>query len=82
MPVLELSPIIVPNLTLLVSISFPLTKVDIVFLSCLRLAVIVPAPRLQFDPIIGDNSKTGIGTLIYPGRKIYPKKTTLPGERV
>jgi len=43
---------------------------------------LIDTKRVKFGTIIGDNSKTGIGTLIYPGRKIYPQKTTLPGERV
>lgn len=38
--------------------------------------------RQEFGAIIGDGVKTGIGTLIYPGRKIWPNKTTLPGELV
>jgi bifunctional UDP-N-acetylglucosamine pyrophosphorylase/glucosamine-1-phosphate N-acetyltransferase len=29
---------------------------------------------------IGDDVRTGVGTLIYPGRKIWPGKTTLPGQ--
>ena len=37
---------------------------------------------LKLGTMIGDNVKTGIGTLIYPGRKIYPGKITIPGERV
>lgn len=37
---------------------------------------------LKLGTMIGDNVKTGIGTLIYPGRKIYPNKMTIPGERV
>ena len=36
--------------------------------------------RRKFGCIIGDNVKTGIGTLIYPGRKIGSNKTTKPGE--
>lgn len=43
---------------------------------------LVETKRKKIGTIMGDNSKTGIGTLIYPGRKIYPFKTTLPGERV
>ncbi len=38
--------------------------------------------RRKFGTIIGDNAKTGIHTSIYPGRKIWPGKTTLPGEVV
>ena len=43
---------------------------------------IIDTKRIKLGTIIGDGSKTGIGTLIYPGRKIYPGKTTLPGEKV
>lgn len=38
--------------------------------------------RRKFGTVIGDNVKTGIGTVIYPGRKIWPQKTTHPGEIV
>lgn len=38
--------------------------------------------RKKFGTVIGDYVKTGINTSIYPGRKIWPKKTTLPGEIV
>lgn len=38
--------------------------------------------RRKFGTVIGDNVHTGISTLIYPGRKIWPNKTTLPGEIV
>jgi bifunctional UDP-N-acetylglucosamine pyrophosphorylase/glucosamine-1-phosphate N-acetyltransferase len=43
---------------------------------------LVDTGRRKFGTIFGDGVKTGIGTLIYPGRKIWPKKTTLPGETV
>jgi len=43
---------------------------------------IVDTCRRKFGTVIGDNVKTGIGTLIFPGRKIWPGKTTLPGEIV
>lgn len=43
---------------------------------------IIDTKRFKFGTIMGDGSKTGIGTLIYPGRKIYPGKITLPGEKV
>lgn len=36
----------------------------------------------KLGAIIGDGVKLGIKTLIYPGRKIWPGKTTLPGEIV
>ncbi|MFH1053412.1 MAG: bifunctional sugar-1-phosphate nucleotidylyltransferase/acetyltransferase [Candidatus Woesearchaeota archaeon] len=40
----------------------------------------VDTGRRKLGAFIGDNVKTGIGTLIYPGRKIWPGKTTMPGE--
>lgn len=33
----------------------------------------------KFGTILGDNVKLGVRTIIYPGRKIWPGKTTLPG---
>ena len=38
--------------------------------------------RKKFGTAIGDGAKTGIRTSVYPGRKIWPGKTTLPGEIV
>jgi UDP-N-acetylglucosamine diphosphorylase / glucose-1-phosphate thymidylyltransferase / UDP-N-acetylgalactosamine diphosphorylase / glucosamine-1-phosphate N-acetyltransferase / galactosamine-1-phosphate N-acetyltransferase len=38
--------------------------------------------RRKLGAIIADNVHTGINTSIYPGRKIWPDKTTLPGEIV
>ncbi len=38
--------------------------------------------RRKLGAFIGDNVKTGISTLIYPGRKLWPNTTTLPGEIV
>ena len=38
--------------------------------------------RRKHGAIIGDNVHTGINTSIYPGRKMWPHKTTLPGEIV
>ena len=43
---------------------------------------LVETSRRKFGAIIGDNAKTGIHTSIYPGRKIWPGKTTVPGEIV
>ncbi len=40
---------------------------------------LVSTGRRKFGTIIGDGAKTGIHTSIYPGRKIWPGKTTLPG---
>ncbi len=36
----------------------------------------------KLGAFIGDNVKTGINTSIYPGRKIWPGLSTLPGEVV
>lgn len=38
--------------------------------------------RRKFGTIIGDGAKLGVKTVIYPGRKVWPGKTTLPGEIV
>jgi bifunctional UDP-N-acetylglucosamine pyrophosphorylase/glucosamine-1-phosphate N-acetyltransferase len=43
---------------------------------------LVNTKRTKFGTVMGDNVKTGIYTIIYPGRKIWPNKTTLPGEKV
>jgi len=43
---------------------------------------LIDTQRLKLGVMMGDNVKTGIGTLIYPGKKIYPGKMTLPGEKV
>ncbi|MFA5080183.1 MAG: bifunctional sugar-1-phosphate nucleotidylyltransferase/acetyltransferase [Candidatus Paceibacterota bacterium] len=42
----------------------------------------VDTGRRKFGTIIGDNAKIGISTIIYPGRKIWSGKNTLPGEKV
>jgi len=42
----------------------------------------VDTKRRKLGTFIGDEVKTGIGTLIYPGRKIGYGQTTLPGEIV
>ena len=36
----------------------------------------------KLGAFIGDNVRTGINTTIYPGRKIWPNLSTLPGEIV
>ncbi len=36
--------------------------------------------RKKFGAILGNNVKTGIGTIIYPGRKIWSGQSTKPGE--
>ncbi len=43
---------------------------------------LVDTGRRKMGAIIGDNAKTAIHTSIYPGRKIWPGKTTMPGEIV
>ncbi len=43
---------------------------------------LVSTGRRKLGAIMGDNAKAGIHTSIYPGRKIWPSKTTLPGEIV
>jgi UDP-N-acetylglucosamine diphosphorylase / glucose-1-phosphate thymidylyltransferase / UDP-N-acetylgalactosamine diphosphorylase / glucosamine-1-phosphate N-acetyltransferase / galactosamine-1-phosphate N-acetyltransferase len=43
---------------------------------------LISSKRRKLGTIIADNVKTGIRTTIYPGRKIWPGKTTLPGEIV
>lgn len=43
---------------------------------------LIDTGRRKFGTIIGDGAKTGIHTSIYPGRKIWQGKTTLPGEVV
>ena len=43
---------------------------------------LVDTGRVKFGTIFGDGVKTGIGTLIYPGRKIWSQKFTKPGEIV
>ena len=42
----------------------------------------VDSKRRKLGAFIGDNVNTGIGTLIYPGRKIWPGLGTLPGQVV
>jgi len=43
---------------------------------------LIDTDREKFGAIIGDGVHTGINTSIYPGRKIWPGKQTLPGEIV
>jgi bifunctional UDP-N-acetylglucosamine pyrophosphorylase/glucosamine-1-phosphate N-acetyltransferase len=43
---------------------------------------LIDTKRRKFGTVFGEGVKTGIGTLIYPGRKIWPNKFTLPGERI
>jgi len=43
---------------------------------------LIDTKRRKFGAVLADGVKTGIGTLIYPGRKIWPNHTTSPGEKV
>jgi len=43
---------------------------------------LIDTKRTKLGTVMGDNVKTGIHTIIYPGRKIGSNKTTLPGEKV
>jgi bifunctional UDP-N-acetylglucosamine pyrophosphorylase/glucosamine-1-phosphate N-acetyltransferase len=43
---------------------------------------LIDTGRRKFGAIIGDGVHTGINTAIYPGRKLWPGTTTLPGEIV
>jgi UDP-N-acetylglucosamine diphosphorylase / glucose-1-phosphate thymidylyltransferase / UDP-N-acetylgalactosamine diphosphorylase / glucosamine-1-phosphate N-acetyltransferase / galactosamine-1-phosphate N-acetyltransferase len=41
---------------------------------------LVDSERAKFGAIFSDGVETGVHTTIYPGRKIWPNMTTLPGE--
>ena len=43
---------------------------------------LIDTGRRKFGSIIGDDVHTGIHTSIYPGRKIWPHMSTLPGDIV
>lgn len=43
---------------------------------------LIDTGRRKFGTIVGDGVHTGIHTSIYPGRKLWPGTTTLPGEIV
>lgn len=43
---------------------------------------LVDTGRRKFGTIVGDGVHTGIHTSIYPGRKLWPGTSTLPGEIV
>ncbi len=45
-------------------------------------AQLIDTKRKKFGAVIGDGVHTGIHTSIYPGRKLWPKTTTVPGEVV
>lgn len=42
----------------------------------------IDTERRKLGAFLGNNVRTGIGTLIYPGRKIWTDRSTLPGEIV
>lgn len=42
----------------------------------------IDTKRKKLGAFLGDNVMTGIGTKFYPGRKVWPGLTTLPGEIV
>ena len=44
--------------------------------------MLIDTGRRKFGTIVGDGVHTGINTSIYPGRKLWPKTSTLPGEIV
>jgi UDP-N-acetylglucosamine diphosphorylase/glucosamine-1-phosphate N-acetyltransferase len=44
--------------------------------------VLIDTGRRKLGAIIGDNVKTGIGTMVYPGRKLWPGARTAPQENV
>jgi bifunctional UDP-N-acetylglucosamine pyrophosphorylase/glucosamine-1-phosphate N-acetyltransferase len=44
--------------------------------------VLIDTRRRKFGSVIGRNVHLGINTSIYPGRKLWPNTTTLPGEVV
>lgn len=43
---------------------------------------LIDTGRRKFGAVIGDDVHTGINTSIYPGRKMWPHTSTLPGEIV
>jgi UDP-N-acetylglucosamine diphosphorylase/glucosamine-1-phosphate N-acetyltransferase len=43
---------------------------------------LIETGRSKFGAVIGDGVRLGARTIIYPGRKIWPGKTTLPGQVV
>lgn len=49
---------------------------------CAINGVLIETGRRKFGAIIGKNVHTGIHTAIYPGRKLWPNTSTLPGEVV
>ena len=43
---------------------------------------LIDTGRRKFGVVVGDGVHTGINTSFYPGRKLYPGTTTLPGQIV
>ncbi|MBW3017243.1 NTP transferase domain-containing protein [Candidatus Woesearchaeota archaeon] len=43
---------------------------------------LINSERRKLGAIVGEGAKTGVHTIIYPGRKIWPRKATLPGQTV
>ncbi|MBU0898698.1 MAG: NTP transferase domain-containing protein [Nanoarchaeota archaeon] len=43
---------------------------------------VIDSGRRKLGAVIAEGVHTGINTTIYPGRKIWPNKTTMPGEIV
>ena len=43
---------------------------------------LVDTGRRKFGTVLGDHAHTGIHTSIYPGRKLWPNVSTLPGDIV
>jgi bifunctional UDP-N-acetylglucosamine pyrophosphorylase/glucosamine-1-phosphate N-acetyltransferase len=43
---------------------------------------LIDTGRRKLGAIVGDEVHTGIHTSIYPGRKIWPRRSTRPGEAV
>ncbi len=43
---------------------------------------LIDTGRRKFGTVVGDGVHTGINTSIYPGRKLWPGTSTLPGEIV
>ncbi len=43
---------------------------------------LIDTGRRKFGTVIGEGAKLGVRTIIYPGRKIWPGQTTLPGQVV
>lgn len=43
---------------------------------------LIDTKKKKLGVLMGDNVKTGINTIVFPGRKIGANKSTLPGEKV